>query len=699
MLQYFTKINATMNKGADSMKQIKVMSIFGTRPEAIKLAPLIKELEKSEHIHSLVCVTAQHREMLDQVLDIFDITPDYDLNIMKQQQTLLSITTKALSGISEVLEKEKPDLILVHGDTSTTFCGALAGFYQKICVGHVEAGLRTFNKYEPFPEEVNRCLTSVLTNLHFAPTMLSKTHLLQENVSPNQIFVTGNTVIDALSHTIEQDFFFSEPILNQIDFKHHKIISMTAHRRENLGKPLEQICQAVKQLVKDFPDVEVVYPMHKNPKVLETVHEILGHTERVHLIEPLDLKDMHNLMSRSYFVLTDSGGLQEEVPSMGKPVLVLRNVTERPEGISAGTLKLVGTETNSIYENCKALLENDIAYAQMAQAKNPFGDGFASQRIVHAILYHFGKTSQKVSEYLLSDSSEPTTPKHQNQSKPIRRYNMKDERMTILNLLEKGAISASEASDLLRALNASNPSPLGEKMTDVLGTVARKTGDTIETMQPIVKDMAEKLYDKVDDAKPLFREKAQKMSSAFSDWREKSQMKANDTKPEEFHESEFNFDETDSSTVVASDVDFADTNLPVADESDFDTNIQVVTLTSISKESAPIEIKEEVKEEVIKEDNDIIDIEIIDQANVLESSQPAEEDVQEEEPAKQEEESDAIDNLDENMSSVLDTLQSQLNELQDAESFLKNTFGTIEFDDEELEADKKENAEDTKDEE
>ena len=383
------------------MDTIKVMSVFGTRPEAIKMEPLIKKLEQTEQIQSIVCVTAQHREMLDQVLEIFDLHPQYDLNIMQPRQTLAMITTKALNGLSQVMAEAKPDLVLVHGDTTTTFSGALGAYYNQIKVGHVEAGLRTYDKYQPFPEEMNRCLTSQLTDLHFAPTALAKQHLLQENINQNNIFVTGNTVIDVLQTTIEQNYHFTVEELNQIDFAHKKVIAMTAHRRENIGKPLENICNAVLKIVQEQEDVEVVYAVHKNPAVSEPVHAILGNHKRIHLLEPLDLKDMHNLMSRSYFVMTDSGGLQEEVPSMGKPVLVLRNVTERPEGIDAGTLKLAGTEEENIYQMANTLLHDKKVYQQMAQAKNPFGDGRASERIVNSILYYFGKSQKRPKDYII----------------------------------------------------------------------------------------------------------------------------------------------------------------------------------------------------------------------------------------------------------------------------------------------------------
>ncbi|HIT88468.1 MAG TPA: UDP-N-acetylglucosamine 2-epimerase (non-hydrolyzing) [Candidatus Coprocola pullicola] len=387
------------------MDKIKVMSVFGTRPEAIKMAPLIKALEKTEQIESIVCVTAQHRQMLDQVLSIFDLHPQYDLDIMEPRQTLATITTKALNGLSQVMEQVKPDLVLVHGDTTTTFAGALAAYYNQIKVGHVEAGLRTYDKYQPFPEEMNRCLTSRLTDLHFAPTPLAKEHLLKENITQESVFVTGNTVIDALQTTIEEQYHFTVEKLNHIDFQNKRIIAMTAHRRENLGEPLKNICNAVKRIVKEHDDVEVVYAVHKNPAVSETVYAILGKEERIHLLDPLDLKDMHNLMYRSYFVMTDSGGLQEEVPSMGKPVLVLRNVTERPEGIEAGTLKLAGTQEQTIYDMAYTLLHDKKVYETMAQAKNPFGDGKASQRIVKSILYHFGKITERPKDYIISKKS------------------------------------------------------------------------------------------------------------------------------------------------------------------------------------------------------------------------------------------------------------------------------------------------------
>lgn len=392
-------ITSKERKAGIKLKKIKVMSVFGTRPEAIKMAPLVKALEATEEIHSIVCVTAQHREMLDQVLEVFDIQPDYDLDIMKSKQTLTDITIRALKGLEEVMEDAKPDLVLVHGDTSTTFVGALAAFYQKIKIGHVEAGLRTFDKYQPFPEEMNRKLTGSLADFHFSPTQLAKEHLLAEGISEDIIYITGNTAIDALGLTIEEEYTFKETLLNTIPFTERKVITMTAHRRENLGQPLENICRAVARIVEEYEEIEVVYAVHKNPVVRETVNQYLGNHPRIHLLDPLDMKDMHNLLQRSYLVLTDSGGLQEEVPSMGKPVLVLRNVTERPEGVKAGTLKLVGIEEEAIYKMTKKLLDEEEAYQEMAQAVNPFGDGKASRRIVDAILHAFGRVKEKPADF------------------------------------------------------------------------------------------------------------------------------------------------------------------------------------------------------------------------------------------------------------------------------------------------------------
>ncbi|MDO4299848.1 MAG: UDP-N-acetylglucosamine 2-epimerase (non-hydrolyzing) [Clostridia bacterium] len=381
------------------MEKIKVMSIFGTRPEATKMAPLIQAMDKCGDIEQVVCVTAQHREMLDQVLEIFDLHPDYDLDIMTQRQTLTSITTKALTGLEEVMSEAKPDLVLVHGDTTTTFAGALAAFYGGIKLGHVEAGLRTYDKTQPFPEEMNRVLTGHMADLHFAPTPLAKEHLLKENISGEGIFITGNTAVDCLKTTITDNFKFDLEELNNIDYKNKRVITMTAHRRENLGEPLENICRAVLRLVNDYDDIEVVYAVHFNPAVREVAGRILGGHDRIHLVDPLDIKNMHNLMNLSYLVMTDSGGLQEEVPSMGKPVLVLRNVTERPEGVEAGTLRLAGVHENEIYAQAKELLENKESYDKMVAAKNPFGDGYAAERIVEAIRYHFGLRKDRPEDY------------------------------------------------------------------------------------------------------------------------------------------------------------------------------------------------------------------------------------------------------------------------------------------------------------
>lgn len=371
------------------MKEIKVITVFGTRPEAIKMAPLVKELEKRPEIKSIVAVTAQHRDMLDQVLNIFDIKPDYDLNIMKQRQTLTDITANVLTGLYDITNKEKPDIVLVHGDTTTTFAGALAAFYNQVPVGHIEAGLRTYDKYSPFPEEMNRKMTTSIATLHFAPTIMNKNNLLKENINEEDIFITGNTVIDALKTTVRDDFEFSDEAVRKLDFS-KKVIVVTAHRRENLGEPLKNICRALKRLSQDFKDeVEIVYPVHLNPAVREVAFDILGNIENVHLIEPLDVCQLHNLMARSYMILTDSGGLQEEAPSLGKPVLVLRHETERPEAIAAGTVKLAGVIEDDIYLMAKTLLTDKETYDQMAHAVNPYGDGKASERSVDAIIYRF----------------------------------------------------------------------------------------------------------------------------------------------------------------------------------------------------------------------------------------------------------------------------------------------------------------------
>ncbi len=377
------------------MEKIKVMTVFGTRPEAIKMAPLALELKKYDEIESLVCVTAQHREMLDQVLDIFKITPDYDLDIMKSRQTLVGITTRVLEGLDEVIKEAKPDIVLVHGDTSTTFVGALAAFYNQVKVGHVEAGLRTYDKYSPFPEEMNRCLTGRIADLHFSPTQQNRENLLRENISDDNIFITGNTVIDALKTTVRDDYKFNDDTLNNLDFKNRRVIIVTAHRRENLGEPLENICNALKEIVTQYTDVELVYPVHLNPAVRETVFSILGGLDRVHLIEPLTVDELHNAMARSFMVMTDSGGIQEEAPALAKPVLVLRKETERPEAVAAGTVKIAGIVKNDIVAMAKDLLDNKESYNKMAHAANPYGDGEASRRTVEAILYAFGKRSER----------------------------------------------------------------------------------------------------------------------------------------------------------------------------------------------------------------------------------------------------------------------------------------------------------------
>lgn len=372
------------------MKKIKVMTIFGTRPEAIKMAPLVKELEKnSDKIESVVCVTAQHRQMLDQVLEIFDIKPDYDLNIMKARQTLVEIVTRSLEGLDEVMKEAQPDIVLVHGDTSTTFVGSLAAFYNKISVGHVEAGLRTYNKYFPYPEEVNRRITGVIADMHFAPTQRNYDNLASEKVDPSTIYITGNTVVDALQTTVHDNYEFKDETLRNIDWNSKRVIIMTAHRRENLGKPLENICSAVRDIVLKHEDVEVVYPVHLNPSVREVAFKILGDLDRVKLIEPVNADELHNAIKRGYLVLTDSGGLQEEAPSLGKPVLVLRNETERPEAIDAGTVKIAGVDKENIFSMTEELLNDKDAYDKMAKAVNPYGDGHASERIVKAIIDKF----------------------------------------------------------------------------------------------------------------------------------------------------------------------------------------------------------------------------------------------------------------------------------------------------------------------
>ncbi len=377
-------------------KPIKVMTIFGTRPEAIKMAPLVLELNKRpDQFETIVTVTAQHREMLDQVLDIFDITPDFDLNIMKSRQTLAQITTRALEGLDEVIKQTNPDIVLVHGDTTTTFAASLAAYYNQTAVGHVEAGLRTWNKYSPYPEEMNRQLTGVMADLHFSPTEQAKQNLLRENKPEERVFVTGNTAIDALKTTIADDY--KSPILEELDGK--RLVLLTAHRRENLGSNMRQMFRAIKRLVEAHDDIQVVYPVHLNPVVRETAVEILGNDDRVKLIEPLGVVDFHNFAAHAHLILTDSGGVQEEAPSLGVPVLVLRNTTERPEGIQAGTLKLAGTDEDNIFRLANELLSDEKAHAVMAKASNPYGDGQGSARIAEAIRYYFGQTTERPASF------------------------------------------------------------------------------------------------------------------------------------------------------------------------------------------------------------------------------------------------------------------------------------------------------------
>ena len=371
------------------MRKIKVMSIFGTRPETIKMAPVVHELEKREEIESIVCVTAQHREMLDQVLKALKVKPDYDLNIMKQGQTLSDITTRALKGLEDVIKEVKPDIILVHGDTTTTFAGALAAFYQQVAVGHVEAGLRTYNKYSPFPEEMNRQFVGIVSDMNFAPTERSKNNLLREGKKEETIYVTGNTAIDALNLTVDEEY--SDEITEWIG--DDRLIVLTAHRRENLGEPMYRMFKAIRRIIDKYDDVKMVYPVHLNPLVVKAANEVFGDSEKIKLIKPLEVVEFHNLLSRSYLILTDSGGIQEEAPSLGKPVIVLRDTTERPEGIDAGTLKLAGTEEETIYQRVDELLSDSMEYEKMSKASNPYGDGHASERIVDAIIAKFSKSN------------------------------------------------------------------------------------------------------------------------------------------------------------------------------------------------------------------------------------------------------------------------------------------------------------------
>lgn len=375
------------------MSKIKVMTVFGTRPEAIKMAPLVLALkERSDEFEAVTVVTAQHRQMLDQVLEIFKIKPDYDLDVMKQRQTLSEITSNVLMNLDKVIATEKPDIVLVHGDTTTTFAASISAFYNQTAIGHVEAGLRTWDKYSPFPEEMNRQLTDVLSDLYFAPTSQSEANLLQENHPQKAIYITGNTAIDALKQTVQSDYNHS--ILDVVDAD-KRMILVTMHRRENQGEPMKRVFKVMRQVVETHDDVEIVYPVHLNPVVQEAAQDILGNHQRIHLIDPLDVVDFHNLAARSFFIMSDSGGVQEEAPSLGKPVLVLRDTTERPEGVEAGTLKLVGTQPEKVHDAMVELLDDQAVYEAMAHAKNPYGDGQASQRILDAIAYHFGQSKEK----------------------------------------------------------------------------------------------------------------------------------------------------------------------------------------------------------------------------------------------------------------------------------------------------------------
>ena len=370
------------------MNKVKVMTVFGTRPEAIKMAPLVLKLKKDDRFEEITVVSAQHREMLDQVLDIFKIKPDYDFNIMHKNQTLEDITSKVMLDMAKVIKKEQPDIVLVHGDTTTSFAAGLATFYEQTKLGHVEAGLRTWNKYSPFPEEMNRQMTDDLTDLYFAPTKLSKQNLIKENHSADNIYVTGNTAIDALEQTVKEDYHHD--VLDEIN-PDSKIVLVTMHRRENQGEPMRRVFKVMKQVVDSHKDVEIIYPVHLSPRVQKVAKEVLSDDPQIHMIKPLDVVDFHNLAKKSYFIMTDSGGVQEEAPSLGKPVLVLRDTTERPEGVAAGTLKLVGTEVDKVRAEMIRLLEDEKAYTEMANAKNPYGDGKAADRIMDAIAYYFDK--------------------------------------------------------------------------------------------------------------------------------------------------------------------------------------------------------------------------------------------------------------------------------------------------------------------
>ena len=646
------------------MEKIKVMSVFGTRPEAIKMAPLVKQLEATPEIESIVCVTAQHREMLDQVLEIFDLHPQYDLNIMQSRQTLAGITTRALTGLEEVMGKEKPDIVLVHGDTSTTFAGALAAYYSQVKVGHVEAGLRTYDKYQPFPEEMNRRLTGALTDLHFAPTPLAKEHLLKENIGEDGIFITGNTVIDALAHTIEENYTFTVDELNQIDFKNKRVIAMTAHRRENLGEPLRNICHAVKRLVEEYPDVEVVYAVHKNPAVVEPVHEILGGNDRIHLTDPLDLKDMHNLMCRSFFVMTDSGGLQEEVPSMGKPVLVLRNVTERPEGVEAGTLKLAGTEEEVIYSMAKELLDNKEEYEKMAQAKNPFGDGQASRRIVESILYAFGKKAERPDEYVLSMNDKEN---------PKEAKTMKEERMAILNMLEKGIITVDEAERLLTTLN--NGMGLEKDgIAKTVGGMLGKAGAALSAVadkvkeNPAVKNAADKVADKAEDLQP-------RVSAAAFRMKEKMADKAEDLQPAVRSAA---FRMAEKASELKEDMATYREKLKEKRNRDEAEDWDDIDLEEMDAEEAAAVAAEAAAEELVSEEG---------AAKVPEAEEiPAAEGEEEVEPISPE-----MNKYLNKVEDVLDEMDNRMEELNDMEAFLTAAFG--DFDPSEWEDDEEETEE------
>ncbi|KYH35436.1 UDP-N-acetylglucosamine 2-epimerase [Clostridium tepidiprofundi DSM 19306] len=380
-------------------KRIKIMSIFGTRPEAIKMAPLIKLLDRNKYFESKICVTAQHREMLDQVLELFDIDTDYDLDIMKYKQNLTGVTNRVLVGLENIYKEYTPDMILVHGDTTTTFAAALSAFYKKIKVGHVEAGLRSFEKYSPYPEEMNRRLTGVIADLNFAPTEVNKRNLLTEGVKEENIFVTGNTVIDALKYTVKDKYKFENDILNDLDYENKKIIMVTAHRRENWGKGIENICKALRKIVENNNEVEIVFLVHLNPIVRNTVYKYLENIERVYLLPPINTREAHNLMNKCYMVMTDSGGLQEEAPYLSKPVLVFRDVTEREEAVEYGTVKLVGTAEDIIIKSASELLNNREVYNKMSTAVNPYGDGKASERIIDSILYYFNISDTRPNEF------------------------------------------------------------------------------------------------------------------------------------------------------------------------------------------------------------------------------------------------------------------------------------------------------------